>query len=246
MTQDAELKVGLYSQLSYGWGADSISGWDFESGWDVFGSTINGATSFTSNLAGGNIVKAADVFVSGQTYRIIFSGSATSGDIRLEILETSTVIGTNSGTYTFVSDGTQLKIVGVTDGTTVTVNTLEISLADRTFNTNIGGRIYFEQAPDKPTFPYCVYSFFTDTNSFDSGNQWEETFIQISLFDDTKDDGVIIDGLTSDLIDLFYGSTLSFTNYTQISFERIAKRNLYSEEKIWHKVIEYRIEIEHN
>lgn len=114
------------------------------------------------------------------------------------------------------------------------------------FNTNIGGRIYFKQAPDKPTFPYCVYSIFVDTNSFDSGNQWEEPFVQFSLFDDSLDDGVIIDLLTSNLIDLLYNTVLSFTNYTQISFERIAKRDIYSEEKIWHKIIEYRIEIEHN
>ena len=114
------------------------------------------------------------------------------------------------------------------------------------FNTNIGGRIYFEQAPDKPTFPYCVYSIFADTNTFDSGSQWEETFIQFSLFDDARDGGVVIDGLTSNLIDLLYDTVLSFTNYTQISFERIAKRNFYSEEKIWHKVLEYRIEMEHD
>jgi hypothetical protein len=114
------------------------------------------------------------------------------------------------------------------------------------FNTNIGGRIYFEQAPDKPTFPYCVYSIFADTNTFDSGNQWEETFLQFSLFDDSKDDGVVIDGLTSNLIDLLYNTILTFSNYTQIHFERIAKRNFYSEEKIWHKVLEYRIEMEHD
>lgn len=114
------------------------------------------------------------------------------------------------------------------------------------FNTNIGGRVYFQQSPDKPTFPYCVYSIFVDTNSFDSGNQWEEPFIQFSLFDDSRDGGVIIDGLTSNLIDLLYNTVLTFDNYTQIAFERIAKRNIPTERKIWHKVLEYRIEMEHN
>lgn len=114
------------------------------------------------------------------------------------------------------------------------------------FNTNIGGRIYFQQAPDKPTFPYCVYSIFADTNTFDSGNQWEEPFVQFSLFDNSLDDGVILDGLTSNLIDLLYKATLSFSNFTQITFERIAKRDLLSEEKIRHKVLEYRIEMEHD
>ena len=114
------------------------------------------------------------------------------------------------------------------------------------FNTNIGGRIYFQQAPDSPTFPYCVYSIYADTNSFDSGNQWEELFIQFSIFDDSKDSGAVLDGLTSNLIDLLYDATLTFTNYNQIGFWRIAKRNLFSEEKIWHKIIEYRIEMEHN
>ncbi|GAF78978.1 unnamed protein product, partial [marine sediment metagenome] len=99
--------------------------------------------------------------------------------------------------------------------------------------------------PDKPTFPYCVYSIFADTNSFDSGEQWEETFIQISLFDKGSN-SINLDTLTSNLIDLLYDATLSFSNYTQIAFERIAKRNLYSEEKIWHKVLEYRIEMQHD
>ena len=112
------------------------------------------------------------------------------------------------------------------------------------FNTNIEG-VYFELAPDKPTFPYCVYSIFADTNSFDSGNQWEETYIQFSIFDKNST-SVNLDLLTSNLIDLLYDADLSFTNYTQIGFWRIAKRNLYSEAKIWNKIIEYRIEMEHD
>ena len=113
------------------------------------------------------------------------------------------------------------------------------------FNTNIGGRVYFGQSEDSPTFPYCVYSVFADTNSFDSGNQWEEVFVQFSIFDEGSN-SINLDLLTSNLIDLLYNTTLSFSNYTQIQFVRIAKRNLYSEEKIWHKVLEYRIEMEHN
>ena len=113
------------------------------------------------------------------------------------------------------------------------------------FNTNIGSRVYFQQAQDSATYPYCVYSIFADDNTFDSGNQWEDVYIQFSIFDENTT-SVNLDLLTSNLIDLLYGATLSFTNYTQISFERIAKRNGYSTDDTWNKIIEYKIVIEHN
>lgn len=113
-----------------------------------------------------------------------------------------------------------------------------------TFNTNIGGRVYFQRAEDSPTYPYCVYSIFADNYSYDSANEWEEIYIQFSLFDENSSSSNI-STLESNLIDLL-DTTLTFTNFTQINLYRINKRYSLSENDSWNTIIEYRIEIEHN
>ena len=112
------------------------------------------------------------------------------------------------------------------------------------FNTAVDGRIYYARAEDSPTFPYCVYSFYADNYSIDSGNEWEETYIQFSLYDENAESDNI-DLMESYLIDLLK-TTLTFTNYTQIRLQRGSKRFHQTEDDKWNTIIEYRIEIEHN
>ncbi len=113
------------------------------------------------------------------------------------------------------------------------------------FNTAIGGRVYYVRATDSPTFPYCVFSFFFDEHSFDSGNEWEEVFIQFSLYDENSSN-LPVGILESKLIDLLKDVVLSFTNFTQIDFRRTNKRYLLTDDSVWNTVLEYRIELEHN
>ena len=115
-----------------------------------------------------------------------------------------------------------------------------------TWNTNIGGRVYYISAPQNPTYPYCVFSIFSDLNTFDSASQWEETFWQFSIFDKDSSSGDI-GTLESNLIDLLYGFELTPTNYTQIQFRREAKRYFFdSLEGTYHTVLEYRTEFQHD
>ena len=115
-----------------------------------------------------------------------------------------------------------------------------------TWNTNIGGRVDYLHAPQNPTYPYCVYSIFADGNTFDSGNQWEETFWQFSIFDKDSSSGDI-GVLESNLIDLLYGFELEPTNYTQIQFRRENKRYFFDNiDGNYHTVLEYRTEFQHD
>jgi len=109
------------------------------------------------------------------------------------------------------------------------------------FNTNIGGRVYYLQAPHSTAYPYCVFSFFSDLYSFDSGKKWEEIFIQFSIYDNSSSN---IGTLESNLIDLLRDAALTFTNFTQIDLQRTAKRYLLYTD-IFNTILEYRIEIEH-
>lgn len=111
-----------------------------------------------------------------------------------------------------------------------------------TFATAIGGRVYYQRSEDSPTYPYCVYSFFADNYSFDSGAEFEEIYIQFSLFDENSS-SANISSLESSLIDLLK-TTLTFTTYTQVRFQRINKRYSLSENDTWNTILEYRIEIE--
>ena len=115
-----------------------------------------------------------------------------------------------------------------------------------TWNTNIGGRVYYLTAPQNPTYPYCVFSIFADSNTFDSASEWEETFWQFSIFDKDSSSGDI-GTLESNLIDLLYGFELEPTNYTQIQFRREANRYIPDPlEGVYHTILEYRTEFQHD
>ena len=115
-----------------------------------------------------------------------------------------------------------------------------------TWKTNIGGRVYYLNAPQNPTYPYCVFSIFSDDYSYDSGNAWEETYWQFSIFDKDTSSGDI-GTLESNLIDLLDGFELEPTNYTQISLTRQSKRYFFDAiDGVYHTIIEYRTEFQHD
>lgn len=113
------------------------------------------------------------------------------------------------------------------------------------FATAISNKVYYMIAPQGTVTPYCVYSFFADTHTYDSGNDWEQIFIQFSLYHKDNSSATITI-LESYLIDLLKDATLTFTNFTQLQLTRLNKRYLLGEDGIWTSIIEYRIEIEHN
>ena len=169
---------------------------------------------------------------------------------------TSTITITAAGHGHSVGDLVRIQnVVGMTDINgyfyvgTVTTNTFTITKATtQTYGsggTSYRMTVFYARALQGIAFPYCVFSFYTDNYSFDSGNEWEEVYIQFSLFDNNSSSGDI-STLESNLIDLLDGATLTFTNYTQISLTRLSKRHSIDEDNIWQTIIEYRIEMEKN
>jgi len=117
--------------------------------------------------------------------------------------------------------------------------------ASGTFNTAIGGRVYYLQAPQGAAMPCCVFSFYADNHSWDSGSEFEETYVQFSIFDSSSS-STTVGTLESNLVDLLANITLSVTGYTQVGFKRLSKRYLLDDNKIWNTIIEYRIELQKN
>jgi hypothetical protein len=116
-----------------------------------------------------------------------------------------------------------------------------------TFKTLTNSRVYYGRAPQYAVFPYCVYSFYADTHSYDSGSKFETIFIQFSIFDKNNSSSGVTN-IESALIDLLPNNVaLNFTNFIQLGLIRLSKRYLMTEEaeQVWHTVIEYQLDIQH-
>jgi uncharacterized membrane protein (GlpM family) len=55
-------------------------------------------------------------------------------------------------------------------------------LAGSTLSTAIGGRMYLDQAPDKPTFPYVVFFIVSSVPEKTFTEDMSETLIQFSIY----------------------------------------------------------------
>jgi hypothetical protein len=65
------------------------------------------------------------------------------------------------------------------------------------FNTAIGGRMFFSQAPENTVFPYCVYSYITGHPRFSYTEEMTEMIIQFSIFSSASSSGEVHDLMTA-------------------------------------------------
>ena len=88
------------------------------------------------------------------------------------------------------------------------------------FKTAISGRLYNNEAPQNPTFPYATYHLIDNNPEFEMGSVTNEDFsVQFSIFDDDSSAGDIGD-LFENLKSLFDDAVLSVSGYNNIEFER--------------------------
>lgn len=83
--------------------------------------------------------------------------------------------------------------------------------------TDIGTRLYYAEAPEQPTYPYCVFYVFNEIYDFTFDLEFEEALIQFDYFGRTAnqcDDGLI------DIKSLFDYATLTISGYTCLRVER--------------------------
>ena len=117
-----------------------------------------------------------------------------------------------------------------------------------TFNTSVGGRMYFMEAPQGATFPYAVYFPVSATTdwTFNDTIDFEEYLIQFSIF--SRDESAIeIANCYEYLKDLYDFCVLSVTGYTHIHMHReLAIMTRDPDEKIWKYNVDYNVLLEEN
>lgn len=87
-------------------------------------------------------------------------------------------------------------------------------LSGSAIHTDVGGRVYLDQSPDKPTFPYVVFfvvSSVPDQNIFDEN--FSNTIIQFSLVSSSSS-VTEISKMYADLKLLYDGCSLTITGST--------------------------------
>jgi len=123
--------------------------------------------------------------------------------------------------------------------------TAEVAGAHNSFYTAIGGRLYFAEAPQGATFPYCVYSMISNTPEYFFNDElYEEFLIQFSLFDQDSSAGDIGTNVGY-LKSLFDDCSITVASYGHLLFEREMGRLLRdAENNIWHYAVDYNVILE--
>lgn len=120
-----------------------------------------------------------------------------------------------------------------------------------TFSTAIGGRLYAYEAPQNPTYPYCVFEQISGIKDRDFLDKLEDVLIQFMLVDSADAVATIADAETK-MYALFDEATLTVTGYTNIFMERQSNNLLKLRDEIddnktfWNLVSTYRILTEVN
>ena len=87
------------------------------------------------------------------------------------------------------------------------------------FSTAVGGRIYLDEAPDRATFPYCVFFIVSAVPNGTFTEDIDDVMIQFSLFSTSKG-ATEITGLYNKLTALFDDCSLTVTDALSLSFSR--------------------------
>lgn len=110
---------------------------------------------------------------------------------------------------------------------------------------DLGGadrRFYYDEAPQTPTYPYCVFSLLTEDFSFQFTEEFENTFVQFDYYSqasgpDTCDDGV------ADIKTMFDWTDLTIAGYLFLQMERqfSLPAQKVQPENVWQGIVRYEI-----
>lgn len=120
-----------------------------------------------------------------------------------------------------------------------------------TFSTAIGGRLYAYEAPQVPTYPYCVFEQISGFQDRDFGDRLEDVLFQFTIVDSADSVATIGDAETK-LFALYDDATLTITGYTSITMERTNNTLFKRGEEIddartfWNSINTYRLLAEVN
>ena len=120
-----------------------------------------------------------------------------------------------------------------------------------TFSTAIGGRLYAYEAPQNPTYPYCVFEQISGFKDRDFLDKLEDVLVQFKIVDSSDGLTTITDAETK-LFALYDEASLTITGYTHILMERQSNNLLKMQSEVddnvtfWNAITTYRILTEVN
>ena len=120
-----------------------------------------------------------------------------------------------------------------------------------TFSTAIGGRLYAYEAPQNPTYPYCVFEQISGFKDRDFTDVQEDVLVRFKIVDSSNTVATVDDAETK-LFALFDEATLTVSGYTNILMERqnnnLIKAGIEIDDAItfWSSISTYRILTEVN
>ncbi|HDY88889.1 MAG TPA: hypothetical protein ENH82_12355 [bacterium] len=114
-----------------------------------------------------------------------------------------------------------------------------------TFNTAIGGRFYYDEAPQSVTFPYAVMFTLDMDFSWTFDSNIKNNLVQIRCISKTRDAAEIED-IRTKLLELFdyKTTTLTVTGYSFIFMKQISEDGPTRIDNAWNYNVRYEVEIE--
>lgn len=88
-----------------------------------------------------------------------------------------------------------------------------------TIFSDVGGRVFLDQAPEGTEYPYIVYSIVSDVADWQFVENFEDVVIQFSLFS-SSESATEISTMYADLKTLFDDCSLTITDNTLLYFQR--------------------------
>ena len=116
------------------------------------------------------------------------------------------------------------------------------------FYTDMGGRLYYQQALDNATYPYCVYQFIGNKPKWSMStvtpHTVEEFMVQFDIYDDKVNGLSAIEGYSGHLQDLYDWGDITVSGYTLMKMERMSSIPATEFDDVRHAMTTYRIKID--
>ena len=103
--------------------------------------------------------------------------------------------------------------------------------------------MFFTEAPQGQTYPYCVYHLISDVPSWTFDADMENYLIQFNLYSDKNSSTEINTAFTALTTNLYDWCTLNIDGYHHIYMKREFS-NLTRESDIWNYFVQYRLEVQ--
>ncbi len=82
-----------------------------------------------------------------------------------------------------------------------------------------GTRLYYDEAPQVPTYPYCVFQFLNERYEFQFVERFEDTMVQFNYFSKKQSPDICDDGV-ADIKTMFDWTNLTVSGFLFLKMER--------------------------